>query len=539
MFERRKINWWGAALVGVLIIYFGLLVYRLDTTPTLLIDEANYANEVSSFLKFGTDIHGLKMPVYLSSVWGQGQSILYAWLIIPLLKVFGYSFFGFRLGMVLLTMLLMVITILTAKTRHNYQPSFVLLMSLVAAPGLFMMGRWVLDANVAPIVLMIGALMLIQAVHANNKFMRVALLALATFVMVLSTYGYIVAWFYVPMLFIALLVLNLRVHWLSWKEVGLMATLAVVVALPLVYFAYTVNVQGSREVQQFLFFDMPVLSQNRTESLISFSGFLPLTIAKNVGRGLIGFVTGNDNLPWNAVTPFGVVLPWLLPLAVYGTLANLEKFGSKIVDLRRMLNAMVLAFVPVSMVVTFNFNHWNFLLLPLALLTGMGALGIWNKVPKVMPALAVVAIGSFVAFVPGYRDTFLNIEVSGKANHGLSNRVNDIETIDGFMSTKEGSKLYIPGMMGFYPYWRFINEPISNKEYLMISDASEDFSKTNVWAENRYLYLRNYEYGKTTIKKRDYVLLSRNRFNQYRNIYEPVKKVNFLMKDYVIAQNKR
>lgn len=60
-------------IIVLLMIVFGFfLMFDLGRIPGLYIDETNYMNEVISKVSFGTDIHGLRHPIYFASVWGQG-----------------------------------------------------------------------------------------------------------------------------------------------------------------------------------------------------------------------------------------------------------------------------------------------------------------------------------------------------------------------------------------------------------------------------------------------------------------------------------
>ncbi|WP_054648660.1 hypothetical protein [Lacticaseibacillus pantheris] len=101
---KRKPRFWRAYENKILIVlnitlvfvFLILLLYKVSTVPNVFVDEANYANEVVSFARFGTDIHGLHLPIYLSSVWGQGQSILYAIVDAPLVRWFGFSMVTLR-----------------------------------------------------------------------------------------------------------------------------------------------------------------------------------------------------------------------------------------------------------------------------------------------------------------------------------------------------------------------------------------------------------------------------------------------------------
>lgn len=67
---KNKVSWLKWVSFGLILVYGMAMFYRLGTVPSLYVDESNYANEVISLVKFGTDIHGFYHPVYFGSVWG-------------------------------------------------------------------------------------------------------------------------------------------------------------------------------------------------------------------------------------------------------------------------------------------------------------------------------------------------------------------------------------------------------------------------------------------------------------------------------------
>jgi len=251
-------------MVSLLIIFGILLCYRLDNIPGLFIDEINYMNEVISKANFGTDIQGLRHPVYFASVWGQGQSVLYSWIVGPWIKLLGFSILVFRLPMVLLSILMVgATTVSIFLVAKNKLLAICVEIALISMPWLIISSRWVLDANVSPILV----------------------IALAAF--------------------------SLRKRLLGVKEIILWLFTMLVVAIPLIIFAYRVNIQHIDHFTKFMFFDIPYLKANRTSSLINFNQHILENILINLKTGMFQFISGTDGLPQNGLHPYGTIMPWM------------------------------------------------------------------------------------------------------------------------------------------------------------------------------------------------------------------------------------
>src|SRR5579875_3235756 len=64
--------------------------------PGLNQDEVSAGYESWSLLQYGTDRWGNPWPAYFPS-WGSGQNVLYSYLTIPFIKVFGLTAFSVRI----------------------------------------------------------------------------------------------------------------------------------------------------------------------------------------------------------------------------------------------------------------------------------------------------------------------------------------------------------------------------------------------------------------------------------------------------------
>lgn len=537
----KHLNVWLILTVVVVTGYMAMLLYRIADTPTLFIDEANYANEIISFINFGTDIHGYKLPVYFSSVWGQGQSVLYALLMLPIIKLFGFSFLLFRSGMVILLGIMMALVSCAAKSNENYRYAFLAMLGLAVSPWVFMSNRWVLDANVAPLILLIGLMVYLLALRNQHPVIKVALLTFSAAMIALTAYGYVASWIYLPILLLALLIFSLKRRLVTVKELLIPFLVLVIMLIPIMVFAFNTNVLHGTNSMKLFGLDIPVLVANRTESLVwSNGGNVAVAIVKNVGNGLIGYVTGTDSYAWNAVKPFGVIMPWLLPFSVVGLFWPLRNYSKNLFIFREILRIAVLSFLPVMLVVTFNFNHWNFLNLPLAILSGIGLMVVIDIVKNKVAQLGLVgvAVVGMLSFMPAYYQQYQADSSTGEPiRYRLAIDLHEIDAIDKFMATQPESKLYIVNMERTFQYWRLNWEPINRQRYLSISDIQGNANSEKMWPRKSFGYLRDYKIGQTELKKNEFALIDAKTYKKFGNQFRVEKKVNFMAADHYIVNS--
>ena len=100
---KEKLNAWNIAAMIVIVIFSIVLLFKLETVPTMFFDEANGMYDSWSLAKYGVDSNLISNPIYLQSFAGQGQSILYARLAGTFLKYLGYSVYAYCLPLVLVS----------------------------------------------------------------------------------------------------------------------------------------------------------------------------------------------------------------------------------------------------------------------------------------------------------------------------------------------------------------------------------------------------------------------------------------------------
>ncbi|MFC6170161.1 hypothetical protein [Loigolactobacillus jiayinensis] len=475
-------------------LYFYLLTYHLGSVPRLFIDEVNYANEVRSFASFGTDIHGLHFPVYLSSVWGQGQSVLYAIFSVPFVKIFGFSILVFRFPFVLLTFSLLVLlfVLLYFKMKQRKLATFVNI-AIITTPWTFISSRWILDANVAPVIFLFGVLSLWLGLISPIFLHRYIYLVMGAVLLALTTYGYITAWIYLPILCVLYLIYFLRNKLLSAREYLVFSVFLVILVLPIIYFAYRVNVVHASSASKFLFFDIPPLPANRVESLINFSqSNLLLEMLKNSLNGISVYFKGTDGLAWNSVSPFGAIMPWSLLFIPIGMFTSNMAIDHRVRQFKKLICLNIVAFIPLMFIVIPNYNHWNFLNINLSVMMGFGLYEVFNTIKNMGKFRILIPVMPLLLFVWFINQAYFGVGGKGTFYESQQISYSEVEKINTIMQRKkfDGKWLFINNLSRMFPYFKLVQQPVDNNTYLSISGQKDNFGK-NMGLVKKYDYLKD------------------------------------------------
>lgn len=480
-------------IVFVSLIFFLVLTYKIDELPGLFIDETNYMNEVISEINFSKDINGLHNPIYFGSVWGQGQSVLYSWLVIPLIKLVGFSILAFRLPMAIISFLAIIgFTIATYLTQKNKFLAFTILVILCTSPWVYISSRWVLDANISPIFVSLGLVLFYFAlIIERNKFLVISFSGILIGV---SAYGYIASWIYLPFLVSGIFIISLFNKWISLRYLLLWILCLMVVSSPLIVFAYRVNIMHISRVSHLFFFDYPYLPANRTSSLILFDHNIINNVLNNLTTGIKQFFAGTDNLPQNGVAKKGIIFLPLFILGVIGGLFTNQGLNINTIKLKFLCLIASISFIPCAMVIKANFNHWNLVWYPLIVFTAFGFFSLINRLnllldTKLAFILLGIPIASFISFT-----VFSYFGVNGNETFFNSSDGSYSETykIDAMMKNEyRGKKLFLNGLYDNFSVFRLVEKPIDRKSYLRKQETDKDL--IGISPLLKYGYLRDFQ----------------------------------------------
>ena len=350
--------------------------------PGLNQDEASTGCDAWGLLVSGMDRNGDGWPVLFTS-WGSGQNALYAYVLLPLMALFGRSVTVLRLPAALLGVLSLFLFWRMGR-RHGGPAMGLCALGLLAVdPWHLLISRWALESNLLPVCLLLGAYFLDLALTDRPRYILPAAGALA-----LGLYAYGTAFLFLPLFLLPCCFLLLRRRFplpLFLAALGLFILIALPVSL-----CNLRNLLGL-ESTKFLCFTLPRLTQTRQAATMSFSG-------RNLMNALKLLWNQSDGLPWNSAGPFGLL--WGLPglaLALGGLGCAVYRIARRRGETTDYLALFALAAGLVScLFINVNVNRVNFLFLPLVWFQASGLRALLEALPGLripVCVLLLVALG--------------------------------------------------------------------------------------------------------------------------------------------------
>ncbi len=376
---RRRELWLAASLLlaGALLRFLRLGAFP----PGLNQDEASIGFDAWSLLHLGMDRNGDAWPVLFVS-WGSGQNVLYAYLSLPFLAVFGLSATSVRLCAAFWGSVSLGAFWLLARRTAGRGFGLLALALLALNPWHFMLSRWALESNLLPAFLLLGTLALS---YVNRKPWA---LCLAAALYALGLYAYGTAFLFLPLFLLGASLRVLRRGCVKPRHFLAALGLFLLIALPLML-CQARNALGLGEMK-LLWMTLPALTETRQAATVSFSPKHLLELGKLLWRQ-------SDGLPWNSAGPFGLFygLPGLaLVLAGLGSLLYRLVRG-RLEDARAYVLLALLSALAASLFIEVNVNRVNFLFLPLVWCQAEGLALLRRRfAPALIPCLAALLLAA-------------------------------------------------------------------------------------------------------------------------------------------------
>lgn len=204
--EKKKI-----LLILILVLATILRIWQLDKVPVSLFgDEVDVGYHAYSILKTGKDYLGNTAIFYVNSI-ADKKAPLYSYLAVPTVAIFGISAWGVRLPAAIFGILGILFFYLLVKLwTKNKNIALLSAFILAISPWDIHYSRWGFEGTVM-LFLFFAGLYTFSKSFTNNKF-----LVISTFIFSLTFYVYHSAKVFLPLMFIAMLVI-----W--WKELKLIS----------------------------------------------------------------------------------------------------------------------------------------------------------------------------------------------------------------------------------------------------------------------------------------------------------------------------
>ncbi|MGI4834888.1 MAG: glycosyltransferase family 39 protein [Janthinobacterium lividum] len=507
-----------AAVAGVLLL--GVLIRVMHfpgLPPGFNQDEAASAYESYALAETGHDKWGNLLPAYFPA-WGSGQNVLLAYLLVPVIKVFGLSIFSARLvplGLGLLTLPLLFYCLRPA----GRWPALLATLLLALAPWHFMQSRWALESNLVPFFMLLGCTLLSRALITQRRCW--ILPALVPFALSLYAYGTTVL--VLPGLLGLVGALGWRQllpHWRSWLvALGLFLLLAA----PFLLF-FTENYLLGRNLAwtDGLFFATPLLPATRASQVAG------APLADLLAHNLRFLVAGcDDGTSYNVLAGFKPLLSPALPFALVAVLVGLwqlvrqrgQVFYSAHNIVLVVLAAWGVAACALFFTIDLNVNRFNHFYVPcLALAAWAMAATISSFQPSVpRPLLRLAVVGWLMLegglAVRSYFTTYAQGPIRSDFNEGLGEAFGAVAGLWGLNQVRITTQMPLPYVYALF-YLRYPPAQFQREARVRVVDGTYQvrrfgryiFTDDELVAGQPYAYLaRKGELADTAERHREVV----------------------------------
>lgn len=380
----------------ILIIGFFVRIYGISEHPNgLNVDEASIGYEAYSIMNYGIDRNGKTYPVFLEA-WGSGQNALYAYLIMPFIKVFGLSTFSVRFPIAIVGCISLIVLYKLLKIIENKKMTLCVLFIFSISPWYIMKSRFGLESNILPDIILWSVYFFSKFLKYDKKenfYIGSAFLGIAS-------YAYGISYFVIPVFFIMFIALLLKKKRIKLLEAFIGLGIIFVIALPIILMIF-INSFNLNEIK-IGFITIPRMQSNRYETLTLLSkGSILKTMISNFSESMKILLTGDDKLLSNAIFPYGIIYIFSIPLTIIGLFLSFKRKN----EINIMMNIWFLTSILLTFIVEPNINRINVLWIPVIYYTAIGVYEIIENVKVLGYILVVMYLIAFISFENTYFKT--------------------------------------------------------------------------------------------------------------------------------------
>ena len=393
-----------------LIFVVGSLVrlVGIDKMPNALnVDEASTGYEAYSLMKYGIDRRGNSYPVYLYA-WGSGQSVLYSYLSIPAIAIFGLSEYSIRLPMAIIGIIsLYAFYFLLKNGSDNKKIPIIGAAFFAICPWHIMKSRWGLECNLFPDLVLIGLSIFYYGIKEKKNIFQV----IGIIIIALSGYSYSTSYVFLPIFVIGLLIYLVVKKEISIKKAILYFLIVFIVCIPIML--YVIINMFDLEQFKILNITIPKLKHNRyTEATIIGEGS---NIIENIFINLYYFVYmivfQGDSIYWNSLPIYGMIY---IPSVLFFTIGLLKSLVGKEYKnklLSKIMNIWMLASIVLAAISFVNVNRMNIVVIPCVYYAVIGLYESLKKDKAISVIITLIYIALFGFFLKEYNSIDFDKEI--------------------------------------------------------------------------------------------------------------------------------
>lgn len=371
-------------------------LFAIGEFPNALnVDEASSGYDAFSLMKWGIDRGGNSYPVYLYA-WGSGQSVLYSYLMIPIIAITGLTEYGIRLPMAITGVVsLYVFYYLIKNIFDNKKYGIIATAFFAICPWHIMKSRWGMECNIFPDLILLASLLLILGLKKKNTLLQV----LAFIVLAISSYSYGTSYLFLPVFVLGTLGYLIYKKELTIKKSVIYLLTMFVICIPIIIYIF-INTFGLEQITIGKV-TIPKLLVNRYDEVSTvFSGNIFENCVNNLLETLKILILQNDKLEWNAIPQYGLFYLISIVFFIIGMCACIKKYKEN--NFNQIMNIWMIAAIVLCAFCEANINRINIIMIPCIYYIAVGLFEFLTKHEQLTICLVVIYAVLFVEFMYSY-----------------------------------------------------------------------------------------------------------------------------------------
>ncbi|MGN0981350.1 MAG: glycosyltransferase family 39 protein [Candidatus Limivicinus sp.] len=386
-------------LLLAVVLAVAVRIYRFGAVPGgFNQDGAMAAVDAKALADYGTDHYGMRYPVHLTA-WGYGQmSALLSYLMVPCIKLFGFTAVSLRLPQLLISLLGLLVLYLFCRDSFGKGPALAVVLFAAIDPWHILQSRWALDCNLYPHFFLFGVYFMNRAMKGKKRLW----LCVSMVMFGLCMYCYGIAIYTMPVFLLMACIYLLSRKRVSWGETLLALLVWLAVAWPFIM-VMAINTFQWDTIETPLF-TLPYFPNSiRSGDILFFSENIPAQLWQNLKVLVDTVIIQKPDLPWNSIGQFGNLYLFSLPFALTGLVwlwGKLKNSDGAVLLLLFFVTGIWCGLCTNNV----NINRVNIIFYPMLCFTGLGlyAVGRWVRVPFLRPGLAAGYLLAFCLFCGCY-----------------------------------------------------------------------------------------------------------------------------------------
>ena len=371
-------------------------LFAIGRFPNALnVDEASSGYDAFSLMKWGVDRAGNSYPVYLYA-WGSGQSVLYSYLMIPVIAITGLTEYGIRLPMAITGAIsLYVFYYLIKNIFDNKKYGIIATAFFAICPWHIMKSRWGMECNIFPDLILFASLLLVLGLKKKKTGLQV----LAFVVLAISSYSYGTSYLFLPVFVLGTLGYLIYKKELTIKKSIIYLLIMFVLCIPIIIYIF-INTFGLEQITIGKV-TIPKLLVNRYDEVSTvFSGNIFENCVNNLLETLRILILQNDKLEWNAIPQYGLFYLISIVFFIIGLRACVKKYKEN--SFNQIMNIWMIAAIVLCAFCEANINRINIIMIPCIYYIVVGLFEFLTKYKQLTVCIAVIYVVLFIEFMYSY-----------------------------------------------------------------------------------------------------------------------------------------